>query len=70
MSSCSLSLVIAIAKPLQRTLFQVLERERDDRLRRAGREAVLRALDAMSERLTIIEQANRRLICPTPIEGR
>jgi hypothetical protein len=59
-----------IALPLQRTLFQVAEREREDRLRRAGREAMSRALSAMDERLTILEQAYRRLICPKPIEGR
>lgn len=59
-----------IAPPLQRTLFQVAERERDDRLRRTGRAAMARALDAMNERLTILEQANRRSICPMPTDGR
>lgn len=60
----------AIAPALQRTLFQVAERERDDRLRRTERKAMSRALDAMNARLTIIEQTNRRLICPTPTDGR
>jgi hypothetical protein len=60
----------AIAQPLERTLFQVAEREKDDRLRRAGWEAMSRALDSMNERLTILEQANWRLMCSRPIAGR
>lgn len=60
----------AIAPPLQRTLFQVAAREGEDRLRHNRRQAMSRALDALNERLTIIEQTNRRSICPTPIAGR
>ena len=59
-----------IAPPLQRTLVQVAERERDDRLRRSGRKAMSLALDAMNKRLTILEQTNRRLRCPMPTDGR
>ena len=60
----------AIAQPLQRTLFQVAERERDERLCRIGRAAMARALDAMNQRLTILEQANRRSTCPIPTDGQ
>lgn len=60
----------AIAPSLQRTLFQVAARERGARLYQTRQAAMSRALDAVNERLTILEQSNRRSICPMPTDGR
>ena len=65
-----LEALAVIAPALQRTLFQVAEREREERQRHTSGAAVSHALHSMNERLTMLEQANRRLICPMPTDGR
>lgn len=65
-----LEALTAIARPLQRALILVAEREAEERRRRTKRQAMSRALDSMNARLTALEQANWRLMCPMPIEGR
>lgn len=65
-----LEALIAIATPLQRALFQVAERESEEHRRRTRRQAMSRSLASVNERLNILEQANWRLMCPTPIAGR
>ena len=65
-----LEALTAIARPLQRALILVAEREAEERRRRTKRQAMSRALDSMKARLTALEQANLRLMCPMPIEGR
>ena len=59
----------AIAPPLQRTLFAVADREADERSRRSRRRAMSRALASMNQRLTILEQSDRKSICPPPTAG-